>query len=416
MMELAVTVQADGRDIPCGRLFQGVRHGEETTSFSCDAGYLGDPRSFALAPDMPLGYGTFHSHGLQNLRAFEDCMPDRWGRNLLRRAERNASRTEGRTERTPFEADMLVDTSDATRQGAIRIWTPGGTPLAPQGEGVPRLVRLPDLLDASDRAARDLNADVRDLVAAGSSLGGTRPKASVLDERGRLLIAKFPKADESLLDDTCAWERVCQHLMKESAIVTPPSRLMRIQGRSVLLTERYDRRGWRRIPYLSGLSAVHGRDGQRYSYIELAEFIESEGADPDADLPELWRRALFSCAVGNTDNHLRNHGFLRVAGGWRLSPAFDVNPTVGAGEKYLATGLDFDRPEADARIAFEVRDYFRVTGQQARSDAARMLPALRGWRRIALSEGIPEASIERMAGNFERGITELEQTASTPGR
>lgn len=415
-MELVVTVQIAGRDIPCGRLYQGVRHEEETASFSYDASYLGIPQAFALSPDMPLGYGTFHSRGLQDLRAFGDCMPNRWGRNLLRRAERNSSRAEGRTERTLFEADMLVGTSDVTRQGAVRIWTPAGSPLAPQETGVPRLVRLPSLLDASDRAARDLDADVRDLVAAGSSLGGARPKASVLDEDGRLLVAKFPKAEESLLDDTCAWERVCQRLMEASGIATPPSRLMRIQGRAVLLTERFDRKGEQRVPYLSGLSAVQGRDGQRYSYMELAEFIESEGADPDADLPELWRRALFSCTVGNTDNHLRNYGFLHAADGWRLSPAFDVNPTVGSNEKYLATGLDFDRPEADARIAFEVRDYFRLTAQEARADAVRMLSALKGWKRVARSEGVSEASIERMGSNFDSGMETLERAAAALGR
>ncbi len=125
-MECLVTVQIGGQDISCGRLFQNVRHDEETTTFSYDPSYLSHPKAFALCPDMPLGPGTFHSPGLRNLRAFEDCMPDRWGRNLLMRSERNQARLEQRIERTLFEADMLCGVSDFTRQGALRIWSPDG--------------------------------------------------------------------------------------------------------------------------------------------------------------------------------------------------------------------------------------------------------------------------------------------------
>lgn len=407
-MELVITVEIDGMDILCGHLFQNVRHGTETTSFAYDPSYLANPKAFALGPDMPLGYGTFHSQGLGNLRAFEDCMPDRWGRNLLLRAERMEAREEHRTERTLFEADMLAGVTDLTRQGAIRVWTQGGTtPLATTKEGVPREVSLPSLLDAADLAVEDLDADVRDLIAAGSSLGGARPKASVRADNGDLLIAKFPKADEGPLDDICAWEQVGISLMASSGIDVPRSRLVRISGRSVLLLNRFDCNVNERIPYMSGLTAVQGADGERYSYLELVEFIEDEGANPSRDLPELWRRALFSCVVGNTDNHLRNYGFLHDEAGWSLSPAFDVNPTIGGGEKYLATALDFNEPEADVRIAFDVMDYFRVTKKQAHKDALRMLRVLRDWDKVARRTGITEASIARMAGNFERGIEML---------
>lgn len=409
-MQYRVTVQIDGEDVPCGTLFQNVRHGDETTTFSYERSYLQDPRAFGLCPDMPLGPGTFHSSGLRQLRALEDCMPDRWGRNLLLRAERSAARQESRAERTLFETDMLVGVSDRTRQGAIRLWdVTDGAPLSHGEEGVPREVSLPHLLDAADLSEKDLDADVRDLVAAGSSLGGARPKASVLGESGELLVAKFPKATEGGLDDVCAWEHVCLRLMADSGICVPSSRLVRIKGRSVLLLGRFDRRGGRRVPYISGLTAVQGDDGNRYSYLELAEYIEGEGAQPERDLRELWARALFSCVVGNTDNHLRNYGFLRNGPGWVLSPAFDVNPTPGGGEKYLATSLDFDRPEADARLAIEVAEYFRMDGRRQAECLGGMSRSLRRWAGYARADGISEASISRMRPSFERGIGSLER-------
>ncbi len=407
-MNYRVTIQIEGEDIACGTLFQSVRHGAETTTFSYDAGYLLNPKAFSLSPDLPLGPGTFHSEGLQSLRAFEDAMPDRWGRNLLMRSERLAANRENRTERTLFEMDYLTGANDVTRQGALRIWNADGIAVAKPESGVPREIDIPALLDSSDLAASDLDADVRDLVDAGSSLGGARPKASVRAEDGSLCIAKFPKSDENPITDSEAWEQTMLALMGEVGIGVPKSRLLRIKGRSVLLMERFDRSHSHRIPYISGLSAVQGSDGGAYTYLELVEFIEDYGSEPRRDLPELWRRALFSCVVGNTDNHLRNYGFLRDKDGWRLSPAFDVNPTRGSGEKYLATALDFGRPEADARIAFEVADYFRVTKPEARSYAQRLAAVLRHWQTIARQQGISKASILAMQSGFSRGISNLE--------
>lgn len=238
-------------------------------------------------------------------------------------------------------------------------------------------------------------------------MGGARPKASVRDEKGFLCVAKFPKVDESAVDDVCAWEHVALRLMERSGIPVPVSRLLRVGGRSILLTRRFDRRGSERIPYISGLTAVQGTDGDRYSYLELVDFIEEEGSQPRADLKDLWTRALFSCAVGNTDNHLRNYGFLRESSGWRLSPAFDVNPTPGAEPKYLATGLEFGMRDAEPELAFEVRDLFRLSHAEACDVASRMALALSGWRRLARADGIAEASIDYMADCFETGVRKL---------
>lgn len=404
-MELEVTVQIDGSDVRAGTLYAHARRGVESASFRYDGGYLADSRSFPLAPDMPLSDGSLHTQGAPMFRVFEDCMPDRWGRNLMLRAERRTAREEGRAARTLLEADYLAGVSDEARQGALRLWL-DGAPVADVG-GVPREVRIPDLLAAADRAAVDLDADVGDLVAAGSSLGGARPKASVIDERGVLNIAKFPKPDELPAEDACAWEKTALDLAGKCGIRVPRTRLLRVGGRSVLLLARFDREGAARVPYLSGLTAVQGDDGGRYSYLDLVSFIESEGSSPDADIAELWRRILFSCAIGNTDDHMRNHGFLREARGWRLSPAFDVNPTPGDNPKYLRSAIDFENDEASPEATLSACEWYRLDRSQAVAEARKMARVLKGWRKAASANGIAKASIEYMTSCFEAAVERL---------
>lgn len=407
LMQYKVTTQIDGKDVLAGTLYQNVRYGQETASFSYDSSYLENPKAFSLAPDMPLGSGAFHSEGLKEFRALEDCMPDRWGRNLLFRAERSRAYREQQTPRVLFEIDYLTGVSDKTRQGAIRIWDETGQSLAPEEKGVPREVDLPALLNSADLAAVDMDADIRDLLEAGSSLGGARPKASVQDQQGTLWIAKFPKSDEDSISDISAWEKVSLDLMSECGINVPESRLIRIKGRSVLLLKRFDRVGDLRIPYISGLTAIQGNDGNNYSYLELVEFIEDAGSNPQEDIRELWRRALFSCAIGNTDNHMRNYGFLRSGLGWKLSPAFDVNPTEGSHAKYLSTGLDFGNRGADIEVALNMCEYYRVGASEAKNQMREMARALQSWRSKAHKQGISKASIDKMASCFDGGIEKL---------
>ena len=407
-MECLVTVQMLGEDVPCGRLFTHVRRGVETASFVYDRAYLARADAFPISPDLPLSEGTLHAPARSLFGAFEDCMPDRWGRNLLVRAERNAAREEGRTARSLFEGDLLVGVSDQTRQGALRVWQ-NGEPVARQEGGVPREVDIPRLLSQADAAEQDMDADIRDLLRAGSSLGGARPKASVVDAHGSLHIAKFPQASETLLEDTCAWEHVALKLAERCGIDVPEARLLRVAGRSVLILRRFDRKGHARVPYLSGLSAVQGTDGGSYSYLELAEFLEEEGAAPSVDLPELWRRILFSCAIGNTDDHLRNHGFLRERDGWRLSPVFDVNPTPGDHPKYLSSSIDFDERLAVPEVALQVAEFFRVGRGEGRRIARQMARELADWRRVAVSDGISAGSVDRMASCFAAGVARLKE-------
>lgn len=409
-MDFDVTVQIDGDDVRVGRLFTHVRRGVETSTFAYDDAYLARSDAFALEPGLPLIAGTLSSQGSPLFRVFEDCMPDRWGRNLMMREERRRAREESRSQRTLFEGDYLAGVSDVTRQGALRIWA-GSEPMAPSPKGVPREVSIPQLLDSSDRAALDMDADVRDLLAAGSSLGGARPKASVRDAQGRLCIAKFPKASENDVDDVSAWEYVVLRIAEHAGIRTPRSRLIRVGGRAVLILERFDRVGERRIPYISGLTAVQGNDGGSYSYLELAEFLESSGARPTEDLQELWKQMLLTCAVGNTDNHLRNYGFLREKRGWRLAPMFDVNPTRGDFDKVLSTALDFDTREADPAAALEVSEYFRLSHEEACSIAFHLADTVSYWRAVARRAGISSRSMGEMESCFEQGVARLKSAA-----
>lgn len=406
-MEYGVTIQIAGEDVFAGTLYANVRRGIESASFRYAPSYLADGSAFPLAPDMPLVDGAIRTQGESLFRVFGDCLPDRWGRNLMLRAERRLAREEGRAVRTLFEHDYLAGVDDCARQGALRIWR-DGEPVADMAGGVPREVRIPDLLAAADRAAEDLDADVGDLVAAGSSLGGARPKASIVDEHDVLCIAKFPKSDELPFEDVCAWEKTALDLAGQAGIRVPASRLLRVGSRSVIILSRFDRDGGWRVPYISGMTALQGSDGERYSYLDLVAFLEEEGASPDADIRELWRRVLFSCAIGNTDDHMRNHGFLREGSGWRLSPVFDVNPTAGDNPKYLCSAVDFDNDEAVPQVVVDACEWYRLTHEEAVAEARRMARALARWRKVATANGIAKASIEHMASCMEHGVSQLE--------
>lgn len=404
-MEYHVTLQASGEGIPVGTLYINIRHGQESASFRYDDSYLSLPQAFALAPSMPLTRGTLHAPAGTLFHAFEDCMPTRWGRSLMLRAERRRAHEENRATRTLFEHNYLAGVDDVARQGALRIWV-DGKPVSSNG-GVPREVHIPDLLTAADVAAADLDADVADLIAAGSSLGGARPKASIADEHGVLCMAKFPEADESPYEDVCAWEKTTLDLAEACGLRVPKSRLLRVGGRSVLLLKRFDREEGLRIAYLSGMSAIQGSDGESYSYLDLVAFIEEDGAQPERDIKDLWKRILFSSAVGNTDDHMRNHGFLRQRGGWALSPMFDVNPTPGDNPKYLRSGIDYETNEADPRAVVSAAEWYRVERDEARTLAKGMASVLSRWRKVASANGISKTSQDYMASCFEAGVERL---------
>jgi serine/threonine-protein kinase HipA len=402
---IEVDVQIAGRDVPAGRLWTH-RHGQsESATFSYREDYLQLADAYELDPGLPLQAGQHQTPVKQPLfGAMSDCAPDGWGRRLVRRAEAQRAREADTQQRGLTEVDFLLGARDDLRQGALRFRGHDSEQyLAVDSEGVPHLIGLPRLLNASEELERDepTSEDLRLLLHGGSSLGGARPKAHVLDTEGHLAIAKFPspKADEW---DVIRWEAVALTLARHAGITVPEHELHVIENRPVLVLRRFDRGTNMRIGYLSAMTMLQARDGEDASYLEIAEVIEERSPDAGGDLGELWRRIVFTVLISNTDDHLRNHGFLRLStAGWSLSPAFDLNPNPEGGAKQLATAIDDNRTEASLATALEVAGLFRISETQARAIVAEVLAATERWRDVAQATGLGGQQLERLESAFE---------------
>jgi len=392
-----------GDQVRAGTLrFHEMRRAASAT-FTYDQAYLADPRAYALDPTLPLDAGSHQTPpGVAIFGAMGDGAPDRWGRNLMIRAERQRADRDAVTARTLLESDFLLGTGDDLRQGALRYTTDDETFLSPPGEGVPRLIALPRLLDLTDALVTHETADrdLRDLVAAGGSLGGARPKAAVVLDDGILAIAKLPRrgSDEW---DVMGWEKVTIDLAAAAGLTVPSSHLVRVLGRNVLLTDRFDRRRALRVAFVSAMTMLEAHDGDQRSYLEIADAIETQSPAPGRDLKELFRRVLFSVLVSNTDDHLRNHGFLREPSGWALSPAFDLNPnpdTPGA----LSTTIDTDGDTtASIERCLQTAQMYRLSPGRAIEILDEVEQATATWRRVATQLGLPTQELELMLGAFD---------------
>lgn len=415
-----VYVDLEGVALLAGRLWSRVRNGRESATFE----YAGEWRTFegrfALDPALSVGPGPHHTPAGKGLfSALGDSSPDRWGRTLVARRERALARTESRPPRTLWEFDFLLGVSDVARQGALRFALEEGGPfLADESLGsVPPMVDLPRLLAASERVLeeRETTDDLRLLLAPGSSLGGARPKASVRDEGGSLLIAKFPARADAY--DVVRWEAVALTLASQAGIEVPEFRLETVADKPVLVLRRFDREGGRRRPFLSAMSMLGAGDGDRRSYMEIADALRQNGIAPETDLHELWRRVAFNVLISNTDDHLRNHGFLYAGtAGWRLSPAYDLNPApVDVKPRVLSTAIGYD-DDASASLdrALEVANYFELGPKGAREIAAQVARAVLSWRDVAARWGIGSRATERMASAFEHDDMRQATAISTP--
>ncbi len=391
-----------------GRLWAHVRKGRESATFEYDPGWLASPERFALEPALQLGEGAFHTTADKAMfGALGDSAPVRWGRVLMRRAERRRAKEAGETPRTLREIDFLLGVDDEARQGALRFKEAADGPFLAERAGgrIPPLIDLPRLLAAADRIAGDDDGehedDLRLLLAPGSSLGGARPKASVRDADGVLAIAKFPYANDEV--DVVAWEAVAHALAEKAGIAVAPWRLERIDGRAVLIARRFDRQGATRVPFLSAMSMIGAKDNEPHSYLELVDALRQNGARPKDDMRQLWRRIVFSVLISNVDDHLRNHGFLYAGtDGWTLSPAYDLNPTpVDIKPRVLSLAIDFDDQTASLDLALSVAAYFELKPEEARAIAAEVAAATATWREAAARVGLTGKESDRMATAFE---------------
>lgn len=418
MATIAVYADWDGLTAP---LRLGVLHaqrgaGRELFEFAFDTAALAHPdvQDLQLDPRLGLFEGRQHPpQGHETFGAFSDASPDRWGRLLMRRRLEREQRA-GRVAKTVrlHESDYLLGVHDAFRVGALRLRLDDAGDFLDNRHGVaaPPFVQLRELEAASLALERDDNnmaaaGDdwLRMLIAPGGSLGGARPKASVADPNGHLWIAKFPSVRDE--HDVGAWEMVVHTLARACQLRVPDSLARRFANpHHTFLVKRFDRTaGGRRLHFASAMTLTGHQDGDDgstgVSYLEIARVLINHGAQTDADLQELWSRIVFNLLVSNTDDHLRNHGFILMPGkGWRLSEAYDMNPVPES------QGLKLNISEADNAmnldLARSVAHYFRVDTETADAIIERSQAVVRQWPTIADRLGIPVREQERMASAF----------------
>lgn len=411
-------VFADWDSLPKTYLMGTLRaeqvRGEEVFSFEYSDAWLKSGYAQEIDPDLRLYPGPqYINDDKPNFGLFLDSSPDRWGRMLMERREAIISRKEGRPKKRLLESDFLLQVDDATRMGALRFkLDPTGNFLAHQvGIKVPPLTSIRELEHASlkiedDDFYSDQEAQkwLMLLMAPGSSLGGARPKASVIDTNGHLWIAKFPRKSDD--KDSGAWEFIVNQMARELGInVAIGTANIYSQKHHTYLTKRFDRtEGNQRIHFASAMSLLGYKDGYDHkeggSYLELVELIEQFGSEASHDIRELWRRIVFSVAISNTDDHLRNHGFLLSQNGWRLSPAYDINPV----EKGVGLSLNISEHDnsLDFDLCMEVIAFFRWKEQEAINFIHRTKEVVSQWKARANRMKISNKEQLLMETAFER--------------
>jgi serine/threonine-protein kinase HipA len=383
--------------------------GDSPIAFAYEQAWIEDPAFFVLDPShYPYGGDQFPGGGAL-AGIFTDTAPDRWGRILLERRETNRAREKGRRRRQMGEWEFLLGVSDLLRMGALRFAASAEGPfLDNDAQAIPPLAELHELEQAareiehpSDRRHQpDVQAAIAHLLAPGSPLGGARPKTSFRLEDGALWMAKFPSHNDRR--DVGAWEFVLNELARLAGINVPETRLMRFAGDyHTFVARRFDRdRGGRRL-FASAMTLVGKRDGDPSSYVEIAEAIEHHAAPGriGQDLAELFRRLVFNVLTGHRDDHLRNHGFLRTPEGWRLAPAFDLNPMPDMLEHELAVGLDSHAPNVEL-AAEETAPFCRLSAAEVRLTIKDVRAAVSGWREVAKIADLSRDEIDLVADAF----------------
>jgi serine/threonine-protein kinase HipA len=417
--EILVYMDLAGVSQLVGRLWAHARRDRESASFEYDKSWLAHPERFSLEPALALGPGPYHTAaGRALFGAIGDSAPDRWGRVLMRRAERIRAEREGRAPRAVGEIDCLLLVDDEARQGALRFAEREGGPFLQEHTQtrIPPFIELPRLLSAAEHVLSDTASDddLRLLLAPGSSLGGARPKASVRDRAGHLAIAKFPSEGDEVR--TVLWEAVALTLAKKAGIPVPAWRLETVARQPVLVLRRFDRDREIRLPFLSAMSMLDAKDNETRSYMEFVDVLRQHGASAREDMHGLWRRIVFNILISNTDDHLRNHGFLWTGtAGWRLSPAYDLNPVpADIKPRVLTTAIDLENTTASLDLAFDVAEYFELQVQEARKIAGQVGHAVAKWRQEAAKLKLTVTEINRMASAFEHA--DLKAALSFAGR
>ena len=406
--KLEVWLDADFLTEPCraGNLF----HEKGQVWFNYEKSWLKNPACFSLDPDLTLDAAPFFPKpGAGIFGIFLDSSPDRWGQTLMKRRELLEAKDEKRPPKNLYAWDYLIGVQDETRQGGLRFRREAEENFITHSPyPVPPIASLRELQavahELTNKKTDDLSA-LRQwlsvLVSPGSSLGGARPKANFRDVDGSLWIAKFPARDDVL--DVAAWESVAHSLSVAAGIEVPEARLLRYgNGHHTFCVKRFDRIGHRRVFYSSAMTLLRKEQSAGASYLEMAQFLHTHGVQGTIrqGLEQLFKRVVFNVAIGNRDDHLRNHGFLYSGEkGWRLSPVYDLQPNPQHGGM-LHTNISENSNLADIELALSVADYFSLSLKKARVVHNEVKTAVSAWRQTAGQFGIKAAEIERMESVF----------------
>jgi serine/threonine-protein kinase HipA len=408
---MKILVYADwvelGRPHLMGTLSVTHIKGRGVISFEYNSTWLQSGFAQIMDPDLQLFSGPqYLPMAKKNYGLFMDSSPDRWGRLLMDRREAISAKLEARKTKNLFEEDYLLGVFDSCRMGALRFKTEETGPFLNDDAVMasPPWASLRELEFASLQLEKDMLPAseslrwINMLIAPGASLGGARPKASVADIDNSLWIAKFPSVEDKV--DIGGWEMVVNLLAEKAGLTIPKCKVQKYNSKKhTFLSKRFDRNSDGRIHFASAMTLLGLQDGDVASYLDLATILIRNGLNPQLDLEELWRRIVFNICVKNTDDHLRNHGFLLTPGGWILSPAYDINPV------YFGSGLALNISETDNSLdldlAKSVARLFRVSERRTDEIIGKIIAAVKDWRLIAKRLRIPASEQDLMAAAFE---------------
>jgi serine/threonine-protein kinase HipA len=382
--------------------------GRKSFSFEYHTDWLKSQEQFLLDPDIGWYSGIQFPGNKANFGIFMDSMPDTWGRTLMKRRNALKALESGEAIKNLYDIDYLLGVYDESRMGALRFKLSEDGPFlddntdfpTPHWSSVRELQYCAELVE-SDKSLEEIRKWLAILVAPGSSLGGARPKANILDDSGHPWIAKFPSKNDEV--DKALWEYLAYQLALKAGIQMAESKIEKISGKHhTFFTKRFDRETGERIHFASAMTMTGNNEDslkeKEASYLDIAEFIQFSGAQVEHDLHQLWRRIIFNIAISNTDDHLRNHGFILTTKGWILSPAFDINPS--ADKEGLAINIDTQSNALDFDIAFSIGEYFMLNHKEMTTIFDEVKEAVSCWEKTAITIGIPRNERELMQTAF----------------
>ena len=418
MKRIEVIADFDYLDSPkrIGELGYDRIRGNASYSFEYETSWL-DKAKIELSADLDGFSGVQHKSG-DIFLFLADALPDRWGRRLIDKREMIIAEKEKRIPRTFNDFDYLVQVDDLSRMGGLRFCMDDeflGT--ANNGMPVPPVAGLREFVDiASKYEQLDKNGKMPDekwldnVLMQGSSLGGARPKANVIDEDGHLCIAKIPSINDDY--DIALWEHFAHCLAKKAGIDAAETRLLRLDGVKyhTMLSRRFDRSNDnRRIHFASAMTLAGLSDGadaeSGHGYMDIADILFGDAgvSEPENEVKELYRRIAFNICIGNHDDHFRNHGFLLGKRGWKLSPAYDMNPTNYMTQSLLVSS---ESNESSLGLLIESSDSYMIERSEAESIVKEVKDAMKHWREVATVCGISKTEQGRFARRLDWAVVD----------